>query len=129
MKKVSRTELDSLLLRNVCEIVFVRRRPNRAPGRPIYRRMLCSKSMRLLNSVDGRLSLNFRFPHGPKQINEAATNIVVAWDIFMQDYRNISMDACYLVQSIPDDETFWKYYNETLLPMTAQQKQVYMDTI
>lgn len=129
MKKVNRIELDSLLLHNACEIVFVRRRPERAPQRPVFRRMLCSKSMHLLNSVNGKLSLNFRFPRGPKKIDENKQNIIVAWDIFMQDYRNISMDACYLVQSIPDDDTFWKYYNEVLLPMTPEQKQVFMDSV
>jgi hypothetical protein len=128
MRKVSRLELDNLLNHNACEIVFMRRRPERAPGRPPYRRMLCSNSMELLNSENGIRSLNFRLP-GPKQIDEAKHNVVVAWDIFMQDYRNISCDVVLLVQTIPDDETFWKYYNEVLYPMSANEKMNFMDTV
>lgn len=129
MTKIGRSRLDAKLLHNACEIIFMRRRPERAPGRPLFRRMLCSKSMELLNSENGIRSLNFRLPQGPKQINESKHNIIVVWDIFMQDYRNVSMDVCFLVQEIPDDDTFWKYYNEVLYPMTGDQKQQYMDTI
>lgn len=127
MKKVSRAELDSLLNSNVCEIVFVRRRPERAPGRPLIRRMLCSNSLKLLTSENGKRSLNFRLPRGPKQIDEVLHNVVVVWDIFMQDYRNVSMEACYLVQSIPDDDRFWNYFNNVLYPMSAEQKMRFMD--
>lgn len=128
-RKVSRGELDSLLNNNVCEIVFLRRRPERAPGRPVYRRMLCTNSMQILNSQNGRVSLNFRFPQGPKQINEAKHNVVVTWDIIMQDYRNVSMDDCMLIQEIPANEEFWKYFNEVLYPMSTEQKMSFMDTV
>lgn len=127
MRKIGRVELDSLLKNNVCEITFVRRRPERAPGRPIVRRMICSNSISLLDSEDGIRSLNFHYPKGPKQIDEAFHNVVVVWDIFMQDYRNVSMEACYLNKSIPANEEFWKYYNNVLLPMSPQQKLAFMD--
>lgn len=128
MRRIGRTELDGLLNHNACEIVFLRRRPERAPTRPIFRRMLCSNSMELLNSENGIRSLNFRLP-GPKQVDEAKHNLLVVWDIFMQDYRNVAMDDCFLVKSIPDDETFWKYYNEVLYPMPQSQKMQFMDTV
>lgn len=127
MRRIARLELDGLLNNNVCEIVFVRRRPERAPGRPGIRRMICSNSISLLNSENGKRSLNFRFPRGPKQINESEHNIVVVWDIIMQDYRNVSMDVCYLVRTIPDGDEFWTYFNNELYPMSKEQKLKYMD--
>lgn len=129
MTKVSRIDLSRRLDNNVCEIIFVRRRPERAPGRPITRKMICCNSMSLLNSRNGKLSLNFRLPSGPKQINESFHNLVVTWDIFMQDYRNVSMEYCYLIREHPADETFWKYYNNTLYPMSKEQKLQYMDSL
>ena len=37
------------------------------------------------------------------------------------------MDGCSLVKSYTGDE-FWKYFNETIYPMTTQQKMTFMDT-
>lgn len=128
-RQISRGELKNLLTNNVCEVVFVRRRPERAPGRPEVRRMLCSNSMNVLNSENGIRSLNFRLPRTPRRIDEVRHNIVVVWDIMMQDYRNVSMDSCYLRQTIPGDETFWKYYNGVLLKMSSGQKQSFMDSM
>jgi len=128
MRKIRRTELDRLLKNNVCEILFIRRRPERAPGRPFMRKMVCSNCTEILNSENGIRSLNFRLPKGPKQLNEAIHNIVVAWDLFMQDYRNISMDQCFLIQTIPP-ETFWEYFNKVIYPMSASEKMTYHDTL
>ena len=47
----------------------------------------------------------------------------------MKDYRNVSMDTCYLRQTIPDDDTFWKYYNKILFNLTIDQKQNFMDSV
>jgi hypothetical protein len=128
MKKVFRLELDRLLQSNVCEILFLRRRPERAPGRPFFRKMLCSNSMEILNSENGIRSLNFHLPGGPKKIDESRHNVVVVWDIFMQDYRNVSMDKCFLIQTLgPDD--FWEYFNKHILSMTAGEKMQFMDTL
>lgn len=128
MKKVNRTQLAQLLTTNVCEITFVRRRPERAKGRPLTRKMLCSNSMDLLNSQNGKLSLNFRLPGGPKKIDEMKHNVVVAWDIFIQDYRNISCDSVYLLKEIPANDEFWKYYNEVLIKMSPDEKLQFMDS-
>lgn len=128
MRKIQRIELKQKLNSKVCEIVFIRRRPERAPGREITRRMICSNSISLLNSQDGKISLNFHFPRGPKKIDEAKHNVVVVWDIIMQDYRNVSMDYCFLVREMDDDVEFWKYYNEFLFPMNSEQKLFFMDS-
>jgi len=126
---VGRGELKNLLAGNVCEIVFVRRRPERAPNRPEIRRMLCTMDYDLLTSFNGKISLNFRMPKTGRRIDEVKHNIVVVWDIFMQDYRNVSMEQCHLRQTVPGDDTFWKYFNDVLLKMTPAQKQQFMDSM
>ena len=83
----------------------------------------------LLTSYNGKISLNFRLPKTGRRIDEVKHNIVVVWDIFMQDYRNVSMEQCHLRQTIPGDDTFWKYYNQALLTMTADQKMNFMDSL
>jgi len=128
-RQIYRPEFKSLIQNNVCEIVFVRRRPERAPNRPEVRRMLCTHSFNLLTSYNSKISLNFRLPKTARRLDEVKHNIVVVWDIFMQDYRNVSMDTCYIRQQVPDDDTFWKYYNDVLLNMTADQKMNFMDSI
>lgn len=130
MRKVNRLELASLLASNVCDILFVRRRPERTLHKnKLIRRMLCTNSNSLLNSLNGRTSLGYRPPKGPKKIDEAKHNVVVTWDIFMQDYRNVSMDVCFLVNEFPADESFWEYFNENIYPMSAKDKQFYMGEI
>jgi len=130
-RQISRGELEGTLQRNVCEIVFVRRRPERAPVPPRaeIRRMLCSNSLELLTSYNAKISLNFRYPKTGRRIDGVKHNIVPVWDILQQDYRNVSMETCYIRQTIPADDTFWKYYNDVLLKMTAVQKLNFMDSI
>jgi len=123
--RVSRATLDPLLLSNVCEIRFVRRDPR--PGDLPTRRMLCTKDLSILTSVNGRTTLHYRPPKGPMQINEAMQNICVVWDIMMQDYRNVAMDQCELIQSIPSAD-WWEYFNENIYPMSPQQKFSFMNS-
>lgn len=129
MKKLGRSELDTMLSQNACEIVFLRRRPERKKRSEatVTRKMICSKSMDILRSELGLRALNY-YPEGPKQINEALHDIVVVWDIIMQSYRNVSMEYCYLVKKIPSAE-FEEYYNKTLAPMSTKQKLQFMDSI
>lgn len=126
MRKLLRTELQGLLKNNICDIFFLRRRPERAPGRPEFRQMLCTNSAEILKSYNGETVLNFR-QCGPKQINEAVHNVVVTWDIMMQDYRNVSMEYCYLIKTFPADESFWPFFNEHIFPMSPNEKLRYMD--
>lgn len=122
---IQRAALDSLLLNNVCELRFVRRSPRAGDGPT--RRMLCTKSYDLLNSVNGRITLNYAPPKGPAKVNEAAENVLVVWDIIMQGYRTISMSSCDLIQQIPKGE-FWDYFNENIYPMSSEQKYNFMNT-
>jgi hypothetical protein len=88
--------------------------------------MICTKSYELLSSVNGKISLNFREATRQKAINEAVQNLLVVWDILMQDYRIISLDDCDLIKKIPADETFWEYFNQNVYPMTTDQKVSFM---
>jgi hypothetical protein len=123
---VQRSTLDSILLANVCDVRFVRKIPRN--GRPPTRRMLCTKSYSLLNSTNGRITLNYRPPTNPPQVNEAKDNIITVWDILIQDYRNINMAQCDLIEQIPATEEFWEYFNDNIYPMSADQKLNFINT-
>ena len=123
---VQRGTLDSLLLNNVCDIRFVRRDPK--PGQSPTRRMLCTKSLSLLDSVNGRISLNYFPPKNPPHTYLRPDNLVVAWDIIMQDYRNINMNQCDLISEIPANDDFWTYFNENIYPMSGKQKVNFMNS-
>lgn len=122
--KVQYSSLNSDLLNNVCEVRFLKR--TSPSNRPEYRRMLCTKNYELLSSVNGKLTLNFREATRQKVINEAVKNVLVVWDILMQDYRIISLDDCDLITKIPADETFWEYFNKNIYPMSTNQKVNFM---
>ena len=123
--KVSRDQLKKILLQNVCEIKFSRRRP--VIGKSPFRRMMATLSYPLLNSANGRLTLNYKPTIAPPRYNPAQKNLLIVWDIFMQDWRMVNMDECNLITTIKEED-FWKYFNDTLLPMSPQQKLQYMDT-
>tara|TARA_R100001509_G_C4803559_1_gene193932 strand:- start:375 stop:788 length:414 start_codon:yes stop_codon:yes gene_type:complete len=123
---IQKAALDALLLDNVCEIRFARRiiKPGQAPTR----RMLCTKSLSLLNSVNGRISLNYFPPKGPPKAYLGPDRLAVAWDIIMQDYRNINTLQCDLIQQIPANDDFWVYFNENIYPMSPGQKFNFMNS-
>jgi hypothetical protein len=124
--KVQRSTLDNILSNNVCEIRFTRKIP--VTGKPPTRRMWCTKSYNLLTSTNGKVSLNYRAPTHAKVVNESLDNILVVWDVFMQNYRAINMNDCELLQQLPADDSFWQYFNENLYPMSAEQKAVFMNS-
>jgi len=123
--KVSLPTLKSLLLSNVAEIKFFRRRPK--PGAPPTRRMLCTNSLSLLNSTEGRIALNYKRAVYMPKFNPDQKSLIITWDIFMQNYRCINMQACDLIQVIPANEQFWKYFNERLVALSPAQKIEFMN--
>ena len=90
--------------------------------------MLCTKSLSLLNSVNGRISLNYFPPKGPPKAYLGPDHLAVAWDILMQNYRNINMNQCDLIQEIPANDDFWVYFNENIYPMSGEQKVNFMNS-
>lgn len=123
--KVGRASLQSLLLDNVAEIRFRRRvnDPTRAP----YRTMLCTNSEKLLYSLNGQITLNFKSPKQGLKYNPTSKNIVMTWDILMQEFRAVSMEDCELLAKYPATDEFWKVFNEKFYPMSAAQKVLYMN--
>lgn len=123
---VSLTSLKSVLQNNVCEIKFARRRLK--PGRSNTRRMLCTNAQSVLNSVNGRVTLNYRPTTRPPTFNPNQKNLVIAWDIFMQNYRCINCNSCDLITSIPAGPAFWDYFRNNLMKLTPAQKIAFMDS-
>ena len=121
--KVGIPTLRVLLENNVLEIKFKRRRPK--AGSPATRRMLCTNSPVVLQSSTGRQTLHYKTATGTPNYSPTAKNLVIAWDIFKQDYRSISGDNIEVINTIPisgDGKEFWQYFADTIHPMTAQQK-------
>lgn len=124
--KVNLANLKQTLLSNVCEIVFAKRRPkpNDAPSR----RMLCTLDPSILNSINGRITLNFKPPSGPPKYNPESKNLLLVWDILMQGWRMVNCDNVEITNTIPGNEEFWKYFNDNILTMEADEKRQYMGT-
>jgi len=123
--KVSLSTLRTIAQNNVTEIKFFRRRPK--PGYPPTRRMLCTTSFSLLNSTEGRLTLNYKPTSRPPRFNPAQKDLLIVWDIFMQDYRCVNATACNLIATIPANKEFWKYFSTKLFKLTPQQKIAFMN--
>ena len=123
---VSLTSLRPILQNAACEIKFPRRRP--VQGRPPFRRMLCTNSNTILNSLDGRITLNFKPASGSPKYNPTQKNLIIAWDIMMQDYRCVNCTSCELIATIPAGEAFWKYFRDNLMKLNASQKMMFMDS-
>lgn len=109
---------------NVCEIKFARRIPK--IGAPPFRRMLCTNCLLLLNSPQGRTALNYRPARSAPKFNPALKNLIITWDLFMQDYRCVSMDQCELITMMPANHMFWKYFKERLVLMSMAEKIQFM---
>ena len=123
--KVNLPTLRTKLQSNVCEIIFEKRRPK--AGDSFQRRMLCTLDESLLNSVNGRTTLNYKPPSGPPKYNPGSKNLLPVWDIMMQGWRMVSMDNCQIVNTIPEGE-FFEYFNQNIYPMSADEKRRYMGT-
>ena len=128
---ISRQNLKALATTNVCEIKF--RRRNYVVGKSLYRRMLCTRSPLLLESLDGRLTLNYDGRmYNPPVYNPDDYKLVLVWDILMQDYRCVNMSYCNLIAKIPlinDDaiNKFWDYFNKEIYPKSPNEKQYWMN--
>ena len=119
MANINLQRLQEVLADNVCEIRFTKRTDL------TERTMLCTLDQTLLNSVNGRTTLNYKPATAMAAFNPAAINLLCVWDIFMQDWRMVNMDSCKLIKSIPRDD-FWTYFNENIYTMTTEQKNEFM---
>ena len=122
--KLSLGGLSSLLKSNAAEIRFRRRRAGPGP----FRRMLCTNDLKLLMSISGKVALNYRRPTGYPPYNPNHYNLLCVWDIFMQDFRMVPVDAVEVISVIPTSppDEFWNYFNERLSKMNAFEKMSFM---
>lgn len=111
---------------NLVELKFTRRDKTR---KPTSRRMLCTLDRKLLNSVFGKETLNFKKPKNPPPYNAIKKNLATVWDIMMQDWRNVSCEGCEIVSVIPTTPMakFLKYFVDVILQMSPAQKKGFMD--
>lgn len=126
---ISYNGMRKLLENNVVELFFVRRNPKR--GWPNTRRMVCTNSFKLLGSMGGRMAMNFRVPTSFPPYDPKEEGLFITWDIFMQDFRAIPLEAVSVVMAIPvrtqkEIETFWTWFDQTLRPMTSDSKKAVM---
>jgi hypothetical protein len=126
MPQTSYGPLYQALLNNVVEVRFVRRR--QIPGLGAVRRMLCTNNSTILTSPNGRIVLNYRTPANALNYNPAQKNLIITWDILMQDFRTISLDDCEIVRQFQPNDEFWNFFNETIFPMSMQQKFAFMQS-
>ena len=127
--QLGRAALELLLLTHMVELRFKRRILK--PGYNRYRRMLCTKDLTLLRSTLGKNILNYREPQSNLRYNPAAKNLIVCWETFLQNWRMINCDdveVIAIIKTSPDPTPFWKYFNERLVPMSAQQKASFNNT-
>lgn len=114
-----------LLRDNVCELFILRRHPK--PGWKRYRRMLCTNNLNLLMSSNGYNILGFKPAISPDPMKRKPYNLITVWDIFMQDYRCVNLDECYLVKTHIANDKFWDTFNKEFYPMSTEEKLIYMD--
>ena len=121
----SANSLTSVLNDHVAEVRFVSRESGNT------RRMLCTNSKKLLNSLGGTTALHFRPPSGTLKYNPHAKGLVVTWDILWQDYRQISIDTANVLMVVPvktDEEIdeFWRFFDRFLQNMDSWEKMRFM---
>jgi hypothetical protein len=127
--RIGRTSLMLLLNTHAAELRFRRRKTKQ--GFKDYRRMLCTIDKKLLLSVPGQRILKFVKPHDNLKYDPASKNLIVTWDIFMQNWRMINcddVDIIAVIKTSPDPAEFWKYFYEKLSQMSAEQKARFMNT-
>ena len=81
-----------------------------------------------MNSTDGRNVLGFTPTVGVKVPNPETYNLLVTWDLFKRDFRQINMNNCDLITQMPADQDWWLYYYEKISKMTAGEIESFYNT-
>ena len=129
--RLSAPGFKALLMLNVVECAFIRR--HKKAGWQPHRRMLCTLDRNLLNSLPGRVSLNFTNPIHPPPYPASAHNLVVTWDLFWQDWRAVPVESVDVVSVMPshtkgEQNVFWAYFSAFLTRLSPQDKKAFMNT-
>lgn len=125
--RVSRDQLAALLEKNALELRFFRR--NEKPGWSSARRMLVTNDKEILNSVPGRVALDYKRPTHYPSYNPKTRGLVCGYDLFWQDFRMIPAESCNVITIIPTRpvEKFWNYFNIYLQSMSVNEKVSFMN--
>lgn len=122
---MTQSELEALTYNNVVDVTFMRRRP--VKGKSAMRRMLCTKNNDILYSVNGKLTLHYQAPHTFPKYDPNEKNLVIVWDILMQDFRAIPCEGISVLNTYTPDD-FWPLFNEKFFTMSASQKLLFMES-
>lgn len=127
--KLSYDGLFKVLSSSVVELLFTRRIPKW--GWPAGRRMLCTLDLKLLLSLPGRITLNYKVPTHPPPYVAKEHNLIVVFDIFWQDWRAIPVDSVLVVSMVKttnkkEQEKFWEYFRARFQEMSAADKINFM---
>jgi hypothetical protein len=88
--------------------------------------MICTKSNYILSSFSARAKLNFRPPkYGGTKFDQKKLNLVVVWDILMEDYRCVPCETVKVMEVVPEKK-FWTYYSNNIEPMNKRSRETYM---
>lgn len=125
--QVGYSELVRLLRNNICEIRFTRR--HRKAGRPAHRRMLCTNSLNFMMIPQWKVALNYRHPSSFPKFSPKEHNVIITWDILMQDFRMIPVDEVELIQRYEaSDAGFGPIFNDVFRKLSPQEKIKWMDS-
>jgi hypothetical protein len=72
--------------------------------------------------------LNYRPTTNPPPYNPDNYNLVIVWDILMQNYRVVSADQVDVLREMPANEEFWQTFNNEIYPMSTEQKINFMNS-
>ena len=120
------TALKSICDNNIVELKFSRRNKLKIPP---SRRMLCTLDFTVLDTEQGKKLLGFKKPRNYPVYNAASKNLLVVWDLIMQDWRSVPVESCIIIAflSTKPATRFWNYYNRILSKMPSRQKSEFMD--
>lgn len=79
------------------------------------------------------MTLNFKIPTSITPYDPKEEELVITWDILMQDFRAIPLESVYIINAIPvktqkEIDDFWKYFDERIRPMSSDEKKRFMKT-
>ena len=126
--RLGRTSLQILLMTNAAELRF--RRRLQKPGYSNYRRMLCTSDTKFLQSAASKQVFHYTSPTKALKYDPKAKNLVVTYDLFLQNWRMVNCDDVDVIATIktsPDPQDFWKYFYASLKPMSGTNKAQFMN--
>lgn len=88
---------NRVLRDNVVEIKFIKKN-----GQP--RKMLCTKSRLLLQSLEGSYYLKYRLAVNKLNYSPRRYNNVIVWDIQNEDYRQVNCDTVVITRKVSAEQ-------------------------